>query len=185
VVGVVLASVGMALGLTDVIVRRVSAVLLVAAGVLLLNHRLQVATSQWLSPLASASARLSARADHGLGGQFAIGALLGGVWSPCVGPTLGAALGLAARGETVAQATAIVAAFGLGSATLLLATGYTSGLVMGHRLRLIRAGATGRAVFGMLLIVVGIFVGSGLDKTVESVVLARLPQWWIDFLARV
>jgi hypothetical protein len=56
---------------------------------------------------------------------------------------------------------------------------------MGHRLRLIRAGATGRAVFGMLLIVVGIFVGSGLDKTVESVVLARLPQWWIDFLARV
>jgi cytochrome c-type biogenesis protein len=185
VVGVVLASVGMALGLTDVIVRRVSAVLLVAAGVLLLNHRLQVATSQWLSPLASASARLSARADHGLGGQFAIGALLGGVWSPCVGPTLGAALGLAARGETVAQATAIVAAFGLGSATLLLATGYTSGLVMGHRLRLIRAGATGRAVFGMLLIVVGIFVGSGLDKTVESVLLARLPQWWIDFLARV
>jgi cytochrome c-type biogenesis protein len=185
VVGVVLASVGMALGLTDVIVRRVSAGLLVAAGVLLLNRRLQDATGQGLSPLASASARLSAGADHGLGGQFAIGALLGGVWSPCVGPTLGAALGLAARGETIAQATAIMAAFGFGSATLLLGTGYASALIIGHRLGLVRAGATGRAVFGILLIVVGIFVGSGLDKNVESIVLDRLPQWWINLLASV
>lgn len=83
VIGVLLASLGTALGLSDTIVRSISAVLLVAAGVLMISHRLQDATGRWLSPLASASAKLSARADQGLGAQFFIGALLGGVWSPC------------------------------------------------------------------------------------------------------
>jgi cytochrome c biogenesis protein CcdA len=183
VIGVLLASLGTALGLSDTIVRSTSAALLVAAGVMTISHRLQDATGRWLSPLASASAKLSARADQGVGGQFFIGALLGGVWSPCVGPTLGAALGLATRGETLAHAAAIMAAFGLGSATLLLAAGYASRAVIGQRLRLLQAGARGRLVFGIVLLLVGASVASGADKVVESVLLARLPQWWIDLLA--
>jgi cytochrome c biogenesis protein CcdA len=183
VIGVLLASLGTALGLSDTIVRSISAALLVAAGVLMISHRLQDSAGRWLSPLASASARLSAHASQGVGGQFFIGALLGGVWSPCVGPTLGSALGLATRGETLAQAAAIMATFGLGSATLLLAAGYASRAVIGQRLRLLEAGESGRLVFGIMLLLVGAAVASGFDKTVESAVLARLPQWWIDLLA--
>lgn len=183
VIGVLLASVGTALGLSDTIVRSISAALLVAAGGLMISHRLQDATGRWLSPLASASAKLSARADQGLGAQFFIGALLGGVWSPCVGPTLGAALGLATRSETLAHAATIMAAFGLGSATFLLAAGYASRAVMGHRLRLLQAGESGRLVFGIVLLLVGASVPSGVDKLIESAVLARLPQWWVELLA--
>jgi cytochrome c biogenesis protein CcdA len=183
VIGVLLASLGTALGLSDTIVRSVSAALLAMAGVLMISHRLQDLVGRWLSPLASASARLSAHADQGVGGQFFIGALLGGVWSPCVGPTLGAALGLATRGETLAHAAAIMAAFGLGAATLLLAAGYASRAVIGQRLRLLQAGARGRLVFGIVLLLVGASVASGADKVVESALLARLPQWWIDLLA--
>ena len=183
VIGVLLASVGTTLGLSDTTVRSISAALLVAAGVLMVSHRLQDATGRWLSPLASASAKLTARADQGVGSQFFIGALLGGVWSPCVGPTLGAALGLAARGDTLAHATAIMAAFGLGSATLLLTAGYASRAVIGQRLRLLEAGKSGRFVFGIVLLLVGASVASGADKVIESLVLARLPQWWIDLLA--
>ena len=183
VIGVLLASVGTALGLSDTIVRSISAALLVAAGGVMISHRLQDATGRWLSPLASASAKLSARADQGLGAQFFIGALLGGVWSPCVGPTLGAALGLATRGETLAHAAAIMAAFGLGSATFMLAAGYASRAVMGQRLRLLQAGESGRLVFGIVLLLVGASVASGVDKLIESAVLARLPQWWVEVLA--
>jgi cytochrome c-type biogenesis protein len=183
VIGVLLASVGTALGLSDTIVRSISAALLVAAGGVMISHRLQDATGRWLSPLASASAKLSARADQGLGAQFFIGALLGGVWSPCVGPTLGAALGLATRSETLAHAAAIMAAFGLGSATFLLAAGYASRAVMGQRLRLLQAGESGRLVFGIVLLLVGASVASGVDKLIESAVLARLPQWWVEVLA--
>jgi hypothetical protein len=104
-------------------------------------------------------------------------------WSPCVGPTLGAALGLATRSDTLAHAAAIMAAFGLGSATLLLAAGYASRAVIGQRLRLLQAGERGRFVFGIVLLLVGASVASGVDKVIEAVVLARLPQWWIDLLA--
>jgi cytochrome c biogenesis protein CcdA len=183
VIGVLLASLGTALGLSDTIVRSISAALLVAAGVVMISHRLQDTAGRWLSPLASVSARLSARADQGIGGQFFVGALLGGVWSPCVGPTLGAALGLATRSETLVHATAIMAAFGLGSATLLLAAGYASRAVIGQRLRLLHAGQGGRLVLGIVLLLVGASVASGFDKTVESAVLARLPQRWIELLA--
>jgi cytochrome c-type biogenesis protein len=183
VIGVLLASVGTALGLSDTVVRSISALLLVAAGGVMISHRLQDATGRWLSPLASASAKLSARADQGLGAQFFIGALLGGVWSPCVGPTLGAALGLATRSETLAHAAAIMAAFGLGSATFLLAAGYASRAVMGQRLRLLQVGESGRLVFGIVLLLVGASVASGVDKLIESAVLARLPQWWVEVLA--
>lgn len=182
-IGVVLASLGTALGPSDAIVRSTSAALLIAAGVLMLSHRLQDAAGRWLSPIASASAGLSSRAGQGNGAQFFVGALLGGVWSPCVGPTLGAALGLAARSETLARATAIMAAFGLGSAALLLAAGYASRAVVGQRLRLLQAGETGRRAFGIALLGVGAAVASGLDKVIESLALAQLPQWWIDLLA--
>jgi hypothetical protein len=38
-------------------------------------------------------------------------------------------------------------------------------------------------VFGIVLLLVGASVASGVDKVIESLVLARLPQWWIDLLA--
>ena len=75
-------------------------------------------------------------------------------------------------------------AFGLGSATLLLAAGYASRAVISRRLHLLQAGATGRVVFGTLLVLVGASVASGFDRAIESAVLARLPQWWIELLAR-
>src|SRR5690606_5018118 len=183
IIGVVLASVGTALGLSDTVVRSTSAAALMAAGVLMVSRRLHEAAGRWLSPLASASARLSAGANRGAGARFVVGALLGGIWSPCVGPTLGAALGLATRSDTVAQATAIMAAFGLGTATLLLAAGHASQAIIGRRLRLLQAGEAGRRAFGVVLVAVGASVGTGFDKVIEAALLARLPQWWIELVA--
>ena len=71
---------------------RIAATLLAVAGLVMVSAPLHDRVSGMFTPLASAAARLSARAGDGLGGQFAVGALLGGVWGPCVGPTLGAAL---------------------------------------------------------------------------------------------
>ena len=183
-IGVAMATIGAAVGVSDTIVRGASGALLLAAGAsMTIGRWLPDVTGSWLAPLASLSDRLAPRGDRGLGAQFVVGALLGGIWSPCVGPTLGAALALAARGETVARAAAIMAAFGLGSATLLLTAGYASRAIGGRRLALLQAGAAGRLVFGILLVAVGVAVGTGFDKVIESAVLARLPQWWIDWLA--
>jgi cytochrome c-type biogenesis protein len=78
----------------------------------------------------------------GNAGQFATGVLLGAVWSPCVGPTLGAASLLAAQGESLLQVTATMTFFGIGAALPLLLLGMLSReMLMRWRSRML---ATGR-----------------------------------------
>jgi cytochrome c biogenesis protein CcdA len=52
----------------------------------------------------------------GIGGQFGVGLLLGAVWTACVGPTLGAASVMAARGESLWTVSMTMLAFGIGAA---------------------------------------------------------------------
>ncbi len=70
-----------------------------------------------------ADARIAA-APRGIGAEFGGGALLGAVWSPCIGPTLGAAIALASTGEDLGRAAAVMAAFAAGVASLILAAAY-------------------------------------------------------------
>lgn len=186
-IGVLLAATGSVAGLGEAGIRRSAAAMLLLVGVVLLSTRLQEAASRVASPLASKAATWSQRTGSGLAGQFAIGALLGAVWSPCVGPTLGAAVGLAssAGAASVSKAAASMFAFGVGSALPLLATAYASRRMLGARRRLLAAGTAGKSVLGGVLVGMGALVLFGLDKQLEASVLAHLPQWWIDMLASV
>jgi cytochrome c biogenesis protein CcdA len=182
-IGVILAATGSVAGLDETGLRRMAAVLLFAAGLVLFSTRLQDALSRWASPLASAATTLSMKTGDGLPGQFAIGALLGAVWSPCVGPTLGAALGLASTGGSMARAAALMLAFGIGSSLPLLATAYASRRMLAARSLLLATGARGKLVLAVTLMCVGGLTLFGLDKQIESSALAQLPQWWVDVLA--
>ena len=96
--GFAIATIGAAIGLSSDVVRIAGAVLLLVLGVVLLLPALQHAFERLAGPLANwASARQQRLERLGLLGQAAIGALLGLVWSPCVGPTLGAS-GVAGAG---------------------------------------------------------------------------------------
>lgn len=185
VIGVVLAGASTTLGVTDVHVRRGAAVMLIAAGAVLLSPRLQDVLARAASPLASAAAKTAAGTGRGLGGQFVVGALLGAVWSPCVGPTLGAAVGLAAGGDSLGEATLMMFLFGVGSAIPLVATAYASRRVLARRGALLRSAATGKRVFGVTLVLMGAAVVAGLDKMIEAAILDHLPQWWINLIAGV
>jgi cytochrome c-type biogenesis protein len=61
--------------------------------------------------------------SNDLRGQFGIGLLLGTVWIPCVGPTLGAASILAAHGENLPQVALTMLLFGAGAAIPLIFLG--------------------------------------------------------------
>ena len=187
VIGVALAAAGSIAGLGEAGLRRAASLILLAAGATLLSRRAQDALSRLLSPLATRAAKLSNRVGSGLAGQYAVGALLGVVWSPCVGPTLGAAVGLAssASAASLARAATSMFAFGIGSAVPLVATAYASRRVLAARSTLLSSGAAGRLVLGAALVTVGALVLSGLDKTVEAAVLDRLPTWWVDLLSSV
>ena len=62
----------------------------------------------------------------GSAGQFLVGVLLGVVWSPCVGPTLGAASTLASQGKDLGQIGLLMLLFGLGAALPLILIGSLS-----------------------------------------------------------
>jgi cytochrome c-type biogenesis protein len=100
------------------------------------------------------------------------------VWSPCVGPTLGAASILAAKGENLGQVALTMIAFGIGAALPLIAIGLLSREALARwRGRLMEAGKGGKALLGALLIAIGLLVASGLDKRLETLLVDASPAW--------
>lgn len=184
--GLFVSTVGFAIGLDAGLLRSVAAVLLVAVGIVLLAEPLQLRLAAAGSPIGNTIEETFGRfSSRGAGGQFLLGLLLGAVWAPCVGPTLGAASLLAARGENLGQVGATMAVFGLGAALPLLVMGLLSReAMMRWRGRLLQAGGSGKAVLGVLLAGIGILILSGLDKTIEAALVEASPAWLTDLTTR-
>ncbi len=137
-------------------------------------------------PIANwADTRLGGLRGGGTSGQFWVGVLLGAVWSPCVGPTLGAASLLAAQGRDLGQVGLIMFVFGVGAALPLLALGLVSREAMLRwRHRMASAGQGMKAALGGVFIAIGILVLTGLDKSVETALVEASPQGLTDFTTR-
>ncbi|MFM9852196.1 MAG: cytochrome c biogenesis CcdA family protein [Sphingomonadaceae bacterium] len=186
-IGFALATVGAASNFDGEIVRQAGAILMMVAGAFLAIPAAQDWLARVATPLANwAQARQSGMDQYGLAGQAMIGALLGLVWSPCVGPTLGAATVLAAQGQNLGQVALTMLAFGLGIATLLVLIAFaTRSLLSRWRGTLMSGGARGKIVLGALLIIVGLLILSGTDKLVEGYIVSISPDWLIDLTTSV
>lgn len=178
-VGAMLASLGASIGLEPDALRAVAAVLLLGFGALLLSTLLQDRFALATSGLSSAGQRmLSGISADGLSGQFVLGLLLGVVWSPCVGPTLGAAATLASQGEQLSQVAVVMALFGLGAGLPLVALGALSRQVTVRlRGRLLAAGRSGKKVLGGVMLMLGAFILTGADRRIEAWMLDVAPDW--------
>ncbi|ROH86340.1 cytochrome c biogenesis protein CcdA [Pseudomethylobacillus aquaticus] len=186
VIGVLIASSGAVLGLEQDTLRRFAAVLLILFGVVLLSSHLQHYFSRLTAGLGNSGNNLLYRlSGDTLAGQFLLGCVLGLVWSPCVGPTLGAAITLASQGESLLHVTLVMAMFGMGAGLPLIALGLLSRQAM-LRLRgkLMQAGKVGKQVMGIALLVVGLLILTGFDKSIESGLLDILPTWMTEITTR-
>jgi cytochrome c biogenesis protein CcdA len=107
------------------------------------------------------------------------------VWSPCVGPTLGAASILAAQGRDLGEVAATMFAFGVGTALPLAAVGLLSReAVLRWRAHLVTGGARAKAAFAIVLVAMGILVLTGINKRVETFAVDHSPQWLTDLTTR-
>lgn len=185
-IGLFVATIGFSLKLDNDVFRVASAVLLLVLGAILLVPRLQAYVTLALEPVQAVfGAQLGKAAFGGLGGQLALGLLLGAVWSPCAGPTLGAASLLAARGESLAEVGSIMLSFGAGAAVPLLLIGMVSReALIAWRGGLGQGATVGRAALGGLLIVLGGLIVTGLDRPIETALVAASPQWLTDLSTR-
>ena len=185
-VGMFVATVGFAIGLDADVFRTASAVLLAALGLVLLSSALQARFAMAASGLGDAGNRLLNRlAPGGLGGQAVIGLVLGAIWAPCVGPTLGAASVLAAQGKSLGAVTAVMVAFGLGAALPLALVGSLSRQAMQRwRGRMLGAGAAGKRLMGGAALAVSVLILTGWDKALEAALVRASPAWLTDLTTR-
>ncbi|MEM7702233.1 MAG: cytochrome c biogenesis CcdA family protein [Pseudomonadota bacterium] len=174
---------GYSLGIDEQLVRSFAGGLLAVAGVVLLVPQAQAALSAAAAPLTNAgNQQLERISSDGVLGQYLVGLLLGLVWAPCVGPTLGVAIAAASRGENLGSAFLIFLTFGLGVAISILAFAYGSRRALGERGRALRTLAQyAKPIFGAALLVVGLMVLTGFDKVVEIAVLDVMPQSLVEF----
>lgn len=186
-VGITLASVGFSVGIDPETLRLAVAALMGAAGVILLVPALQGGVAAMVSPVAGKGQILLDRLQlTGIWGQFALGAVLGVIWSPCSGPTLGAAIGLAAQGDDLGRAAATMSAFALGAATPILLLAYGSRqAIMARRDWMARASRIGKPLMGAAFFGIGLFVLTGLDKIVETSLTNAMPEWLANVTTRL
>ncbi len=182
VLGIAVTAFGHAIGLSIDDISRAGAVLMVGFGLVLLIPRFSAAFS-------TATAGMAAQADgqldnvdrSGLRGQFVGGLLLGAVWSPCVGPTLGGAIALASQGESLGFATAIMIAFALGVSTIILALGYGARSALQKRQALMRKIATrARPIMGIAFIAIGAMLFFQVHHFIEAALIQIMPTWLLN-----
>ncbi|ODT65546.1 MAG: hypothetical protein ABS75_31215 [Pelagibacterium sp. SCN 63-23] len=151
-------------------------------GLIMLTPPLQTQFSRLAGATAAGSTRLLGQVEgRGLWGEAAAGMLLGLAWSPCIGPTLGGAIGLAAQGEDLIQAGLIMGFFALGAASIVLLLAYgTRAALSGRRATLMRLAPHAKTILGISLLAVGLAIILRIDRLVEAWALGVLPAWLVD-----
>ncbi len=182
VLGLAVTALGHLVGLTPEMVADAGAVLMIGFGLVLL-------VPQFGARFETATAGVAARADAGIDGldrtgargQFLGGMLLGAVWSPCIGPTLGGAISLASQGQSLFRAGLVMVAFAAGVSTIILALGYGARSVIQRRQAWMRAVATkARPILGVVFVLVGVGLLLRVHHYLEYWALQTLPPWLID-----
>lgn len=183
--GVLVNATGALFGIGESALRNGVAVLLVIFAAILLIPALERRFSNLVAPVGAAGANLAARAgNYGIAGQFAVGILLGAIWAPCSGPSVGAALSLAAEAGGYLTAALRMTAFALGAALVLFL------VAMGARSLASRGGGVAKfapyakKIAGSAFLLVGVLMLSGLDKTIEARLLDYMPNWLIAFTTK-
>ena len=185
-VGLFVATIGFSLGIDDGVFRVVSAVTLAMIGAVLLSSALQGRFAMASGGIADRGNGLLQRlSPDGLGGQIVMVLVLGAVWTPCVGPTLGAASLLAAQGQELGTVTTTMLAFEAGTAgPLLLVASLSRPALLRWRGRMMGAGRWGKLMLGPGAVLVAALILTGLDRRLETALVTASPAWLTDVTTR-
>jgi len=180
--GVTVTAFGHLVGLDEQSMAQAGAILMILFGAVLLVPKFSAKFADATSGMASqADTQIDALDNKSLNGQLLGGVLLGLVWSPCIGPTLGGAIALASQGENLLWATAIMTAFAIGVSTLILALGYGArGLLMRNQDMMRRVASASRPFMGIVFIAVGVGILFRVHHMIEAWAIQNLPIWLID-----
>lgn len=188
IVGFTLSRFGTLFGLDSDEIRKASAFILGLTGLFFLLPNLQEFVSEKMTSFSNlgttASNKLKLDESTAMG-SIMLGALLGIIWSPCAGPTLGVAVSMASQEGQALSALQIMIVYAVGASIpmLLIAYGFRS-FVQKNISKIFNATEGSKKVFGIILMLTGIFIFFGLDKSVETYLLNNLPASWVDIITQ-
>lgn len=180
--GMLIATVGYSIGLTEQLMARVGAVLMMLFGLILLIPRMNLAFATATSSLSqSAESNLNQMPITSLKSHFIGGLLLGAIWSPCVGPTLGGAISMASQGTNLIRSFLIMLSFGLGISTVIVALGFgTQEAIRRRQNKLGGLAQAAKPIMGAIFIIVGLMIFFKIHYVIEGWLVAVLPDWFQD-----
>ncbi|MEM6712315.1 MAG: cytochrome c biogenesis CcdA family protein [Pseudomonadota bacterium] len=184
--GVLVTAFGSSVGLTQETLGQIGAVLMVVFGAILIvpafAHRFELATAGVAS---GAGQRMSTVDTGSLRGQFIGGLLLGAVWSPCIGPTLGGAIALASQGQNLGWVTLIMMFFAAGVSTFIIGLGLGAQETLRKRAEMF-AGIAERSkpIIGFTFIAVGLMLLFQVHYLLEGALISVMPIWLQDLSVR-
>ncbi len=187
----IISSFGSVFGLDRNLIRNFSAITLILAGILFLSEHAQNILSKLLAPILNIANKQSQHVNKqsikepGKGRQMILGALTGIIWTPCSGPSLGVAISLAADQQNTVQALLILFSFGLGAAVPMLAIAYgTAAFTENIRKKSLQWSYRIKKTVGTLVILVGLAILTGIDKSIESKLVRWSPDWLSEITTR-
>lgn len=186
IIGWSVAAFGSLLGVRTDTLRLVGGALLGIFGLFFLIQKFSDLLSNWLLPLSNYASQKLAGMDYANPfGSLLIGVLLGAVWSPCSGPTLGLAVSLATQAGTGTKSFVLMSFFSIGAVMPLLMFSYGArNLVSRYRTSIFHGVGIAKKIIGGLMVLVSVAILTGIDKNLEAAILNILPDFWIDLTVR-
>ena len=184
-VTVLLASTLAAAGVTTDRLRLASALLLGLFGATIAIPRLRHWVEARLAVLANLGGRLAGQTVRpGFATGIILGASIGLIWAPCVGPIMAAVIAAAITTGPSADAAIVAFAYAAGAAIPLAVIGQAGRRAV-ERLGEPRHRAKATQGLGALTLVAAVLVVTGLDVPVETAFANALPAGWADALIAV
>ena len=181
--GLTVATIGHSIGLTEALLADIGATVMLGFGIVLVtpmfSRRFELAFAGFAG---SANQTMNSVNLNGMKGQFLGGTLLGAVWSPCIGPTLGGAIALASQGQNLIWSGTIMVFFALGVSTVIIGLGIGANSTLRKRTQLLSGLAEkSKLIMGSIFIVVGLMILFKIHYVIEERLLEILPIWLQDF----
>lgn len=188
IVGFSISRFGTLLGLDNEEIRQGSAIALVITSFFFLSKKFQSSISEKLTTFANIGSDTTYKLNLDESSNWdslLLGGLLGIIWSPCAGPTLGVAVSLASQQGPIEEALKIMIVYAIGASLpmLLISYGFRS-FFQKHQSKISNFSENSKMFFGFILFLTGAFIFFGLDKSVEAFLLKNLPNFWVDLITK-
>src|SRR3990172_2867947 len=163
------------LGIPADFLRSFSIIVIALFGIGLLLPNFQALLERLFTTFSRFSPKLNQ--NSGFSGGLLIGASIGLIWTPCVGPILASIISLAITGSVSGQAALITFSYSLGTAIPMLAIVYGGRNLLNKVPWLTRNTVKIQKAFGVLMILTALAIFFNLDRKFQTFILDKFPNY--------